>query len=222
MIMAGHARHKFVCYPIGPAIDGEAEINWVAELHSDARDLPPRQDWNSHGPLSEFLPSFADWRFDWLDVPEIIRRAPEVYVYPMVDRDPLRHWGGGRVTLLGDAAHPMYPIGSNGASQAILDARALTGCLRTIADPVEALAVYEHARRPPTSALVLANRQQGPEECMTLVEARAPEGFARIDDVISQDELTAIADKYKKLAGFSIAELNASPSLADVAYASRA
>jgi 2-polyprenyl-6-methoxyphenol hydroxylase-like FAD-dependent oxidoreductase len=122
------------------------------------------------------------------------------------------------VSLLGDAAHPMYPIGSNGASQAILDARVLTGCLRSIPDPAEALAVYEHRRRPATNALVLANRRQGPEECMTLVEARAPEGFRRIDDVISHEELAAIADKYKKLAGFSIAELNASASLAEVDY----
>jgi len=221
MIMAGHARHKFVCYPIGAATEGEPEINWVAELHGDVRDLPPRQDWNSRGRLDDFLPAFADWRFDWLDVPEIIRCAPDVYVYPMVDRDPLPNWGTGRVTLLGDAAHPMYPIGSNGASQAILDARVLTGCLRAIPDPIEALAVYEDVRRPPTSALVLANRRQGPEECMTLVEARAPGGFAHIDDVIAPRELAAIADKYKKLAGFSIAELNGSPSLADVDYRAR-
>jgi 2-polyprenyl-6-methoxyphenol hydroxylase-like FAD-dependent oxidoreductase len=218
MIMAGHARHKFVCYPIGVAEDGQAEINWVAELHGDAQDLPPREDWNRLGRLEDFLPKFEDWRFDWLDVPDLIRRAPEVYVYPMVDRDPLPRWGSGRVTLLGDAAHPMYPIGSNGASQAILDARVLTGCLREIANPAAALAVYERVRRPPTSALVLANRRQGPEECMTLVESRAPAGFTRLDDIISIEELTAIADKYKRLAGFAIAELNASPSLADIPY----
>ena len=218
MIMAGHARHKFVCYPIGVAPDGQAIINWVAELHFDASELPVREDWNRRGSLEDFLPRFEEWRFDWLDVPKLIREAPAIYVYPMVDRDPLPSWGAGRVTLLGDAAHPMYPIGSNGASQAILDARALTGCLRSIGDPSAALATYERTRRPPTSALVLANRRQGPEECMTLVEARAPEGFAKIDDVISQDELAAIADKDKKLAGFSIADLNRSPSLADVEY----
>ena len=222
MIMAGHARHKFVCYPIGVAASGEAEINWVAELHGEAGDLPPRQDWNSAGHLDDFLPAFADWRFDWLDVPGIIQRAADVYVYPMVDRDPLPEWGRGRVTLLGDAAHPMYPIGSNGASQAILDARVLAGCLRQLADPVDALAAYEAARRPPTSALVLANRRQGPEECMTLVEARAPNGFDRIEDVITHAELAAIADKYKALAGFTIAGLNGSPSLADLEYRSPA
>jgi 2-polyprenyl-6-methoxyphenol hydroxylase-like FAD-dependent oxidoreductase len=218
MIMAGHARHKFVCYPIGVTEDGQADINWVAELRDDAHDLPPREDWDRHGRLEDFLPRFEDWRFDWLDVPDLIRRAPEVYVYPMVDRDPLPWWGTGRVTLLGDAAHPMYPVGSNGASQAILDARVLTGCLREMANPAAALAAYERVRRPQTSALVLANRRQGPEECMTLVESRAPEGFTRLDDVISLEELSAIAGKYKQLAGFSIAELNASPSLADIPY----
>jgi 2-polyprenyl-6-methoxyphenol hydroxylase-like FAD-dependent oxidoreductase len=136
----------------------------------------------------------------------------------MVDRDPLDHWGQGRVTLLGDAAHPMYPVGSNGASQAILDARVLAGCLRGKSPLEAALRAYENVRRPATAALTLANRKQGPEECMTLVEARAPNGFDRIEDVISQAELEAISAKYKRLAGFSIAEINQRPSLAHAEY----
>jgi 2-polyprenyl-6-methoxyphenol hydroxylase-like FAD-dependent oxidoreductase len=218
MIMAGHSVHKFVCYPLGPGNGGRALINWVAELHFPVTDLAEREDWNRPGRREDFLPRFADWRFDWLDVPALIERAEAIYMYPMVDREPLAHWGRGRVTLLGDAAHPMYPIGSNGASQAVLDSRVLAGCLRSHRDPAEALRAYEAVRRPATAAIVLANRKQGPEECMTLVEARAPHGFNAIGDVISQQELEAIADKYKKLAGFSIDELNKRPSLAHVQY----
>jgi 2-polyprenyl-6-methoxyphenol hydroxylase-like FAD-dependent oxidoreductase len=219
MIMAGHAAHKFVCYPIGTEDGGRSLINWIAELRFPVTDLAEREDWNKPGLLEDFLPRFESWRFDWLDVPALIRSAQAVYVYPMVDRDPLPRWTEGRVTLLGDAAHPMYPIGSNGASQAILDARVLAGCLRCHAgEPERALAAYEQVRRPATSAIVLANRRQGPEECMTLVEHRAPSGFERVEDVISQHELVAIADKYKKLAGFSIEELNQRPSLAHDQY----
>jgi 5-methylphenazine-1-carboxylate 1-monooxygenase len=220
MIMAGHELQKFVAYPIRPESDpaGRTLINWIAELKLPSTQLSGREDWNKRGELSEFLPRFEDWRFDWLDVPQLIRSAEVVYVYPMVDRDPLDHWGQGRITLLGDAAHPMYPVGSNGASQAILDARTLAGCLKCIQPLTAALRRYEELRRPATAALTLANRKQGPEECMTLVEARAPEGYADIEAVISRAELEAIAAKYKRLAGFSIDELNQRPSLAHAQY----
>ncbi|MFI5317804.1 MAG: FAD-dependent monooxygenase, partial [Myxococcota bacterium] len=144
-----------------------------------------------------------------------IRSAAAVYVYPMVDRDPLPRWTSGPVTLLGDAAHPMYPIGSNGASQSILDARVLTGCLRHHAsDPERGLARYDEIRRTATAEIVLANRRQGPEAAMQLVEDRAPEGFAQIGDVVGEAELAAIAESYKRIAGFSVAELNRRESLA--------
>ncbi|HET6339529.1 MAG TPA: flavin-dependent oxidoreductase [Polyangiales bacterium] len=220
MIMAGHSEHKFVCYPIGPSTRSGEEvlINWVAELRQPVTELTEREDWNKEGKLEEFLPQFESWKFDWLDVPGMIRSAEAVYVYPMVDRDPLEHWGEGRITLLGDAGHPMYPVGSNGASQAILDARVLSGCLRSKQPIPDALRAYEKVRLPATAALTLANRKQGPEECMTLVEARAPNGFERIEDVISEAELQAIAAKYKRLAGFTIDEINQRPSLAHVQY----
>jgi 2-polyprenyl-6-methoxyphenol hydroxylase-like FAD-dependent oxidoreductase len=220
MIMAGHSEHKFVCYPIGPSTRSGEEvlINWVAELRQPVTELTEREDWNKEGKLEEFLPQFESWKFDWLDVPGMIRSAEAVYVYPMVDRDPLEHWGEGRITLLGDAGHPMYPVGSNGASQAILDARVLSGCLRSKQPIPDALRAYEKVRLPATAALTLANRKQGPEECMTLVEARAPIGFERIEDVISEAELQAIAAKYKRLAGFTIDEINQRPSLAHVQY----
>jgi 5-methylphenazine-1-carboxylate 1-monooxygenase len=148
-------------------------------------------------------------------VPGLVRAADTVYVYPMVDRDPLPRWSFGPVTLLGDAAHPMYPIGSNGASQAVLDARVLTGCLRYHADdPERGLERYDAIRRAATAEIVLANRRQGPEAAMQLVETRAPDGFREIGDVVSEGELRAIADSYKRLAGFSVAELNARQSLA--------
>ena len=216
MIMAGHTRQKFVCYPIGqPTTRADRQsINFVAELRFDMTDLPDREDWSRLGDLSDFLPMFEGWRFDWLDVPALVRAAGQIWVYPMIDRDPLPRWSHGPVTLLGDAAHPMYPIGSNGASQAILDARVLAGCLRHYpTDLPRGLQRYDEIRRPPTAAIVLANRQQGPEAAMQLVEDRAPGGFTCLEDVVSAEELRAIADRYKQLAGFAIAELNSRPSL---------
>ncbi|HTO69464.1 MAG TPA: flavin-dependent oxidoreductase [Myxococcota bacterium] len=216
MIMSGHTAQKFVCYPIeAPGPDGRQLLNFVAELRFEAGPLGEREDWSKRGELADFLPRFENWRFGWLDVPALVRAADGVWVYPMVDRDPLPRWSFGPVTLLGDAAHPMYPIGSNGASQAVLDARALTGCLRFHArDPERALARYDELRRAATSEIVLANRRQGPEAVLQLVEDRAPAGFAHIGDVVSDAELASIAESYKRIAGFSVAELNARASLA--------
>src|SRR6187399_3222397 len=217
MIMAGHPRVKFVCYPIShhAARPGDQVINFIAELRFDTTTLTEREDWSRAGVLEDFLPAFEGFRFGWLDAPAMIRAAEAVWVYPMVDRDPLPRWTHGPVTLLGDAAHPMYPIGSNGASQAILDARVLTGCLRHHrADLEQGLLRYEEIRRPATATIVLANRQQGPEAPMQLVEERAPNGFASLDDVVPPAELRAIADRYKQIAGFSVSDLNTRPSLA--------
>ena len=217
MYMAGHSRQKFVCYPISHRASepGQQPINFVAEIRYDTTELQEREDWSRRGTLDDFLPAFESWHFPWLDVPALLRKASEIWVYPMIDRDPLPRWTHGRVTLLGDAAHPMMPIGSNGASQAILDSRVLTGCLRHYAsDPERGLARYDEIRREATSAIVLANRGQGPEYPMQLVEERAPDGFGHLHDVISAEELQTIADKYKRIAGFAIAELNERPSLA--------
>jgi 2-polyprenyl-6-methoxyphenol hydroxylase-like FAD-dependent oxidoreductase len=156
---------------------------------------------------SRFAQRFAHWKFDWLDVPALIEGAQYVYEFPLVDRDPLPTWSRGRVTLLGDAAHPMYPIGSNGASQAILDAEALANALAA-ADVPEALQAYEAERRPPTAKIVLSNRQNGPEQVMQLAEDRAPQGFQHVHDVISRAELEEISSRYKQTAGFAVAEVN--------------
>ena len=210
MIMAGHERQKLVCYPISKAAHerGRAVANWVAELKFRPDHEWRREDWNRPGRVAEFLPAFEGWRFDWLDVPGLIRSTPACFEYPMVDRDPLERWTHGPVTLLGDAAHPMYPIGSNGASQAILDARVLAREIRAKGPTPAALVAYEAERNPATARIVRANRGNGPEQVMQLVEERAPDGFAHIGDVLSPTELEQAAAAYKRLAGFDRETLN--------------
>ncbi len=167
------------------------------------------RDWNRLAGKGSFRREFSDWRFDWLDIPGLIDSAPVVYEFPMVDRDPVPRWSFGRVSLLGDAAHPMYPVGSNGASQAILDAAALVDAIQSCPDPEEALRSYEQARLEKTAAIVLSNRRHGPEVVMQMVEDRAPEGFTNLSDVISRQELEEVASRYKAIAGFDRESLNA-------------
>jgi 5-methylphenazine-1-carboxylate 1-monooxygenase len=219
MLWAGHPRQKLVMYPLLDLPDGRQQLNFIAELRTDGTHLLEREDWNQPGDLADFLPQFEGWKFPWLDVPALIASAPATFLFPMVDRDPVDRWSFGRTTLLGDAAHPMYPIGSNGASQAILDAGTLTGCLLSYPGETElALQRYDEVRRPATSALVLANRGLGPELPMQLVEERAPSGFAQLSDVITPDEILAVTDGYRKMAGFSLQQLHDRPSLAEMKY----
>jgi 2-polyprenyl-6-methoxyphenol hydroxylase-like FAD-dependent oxidoreductase len=219
MVWAGHPRQKFVMYPLLDLADGRQQLNFIAELRTDDTELLEREDWNRPGDFADFLPQFADWTFPWLDIPSLIASAPATFLFPMVDRDPVEQWSFGRTTMLGDAAHPMYPIGSNGASQAILDARTLTGCLLSYPDDFQhALQRYDEVRRPATSAIVLANRGLGPELPMQLVEERAPEGFDLLSEVITAEEILAVTDGYRKMAGFSLQQLHDRPSLADMTY----
>jgi len=203
MFMAGHQDQKFVCYPISEPLRraGRSLINWIAELRV-ADGEPPGTDWNRKVDKSVFAPAFRTWKWDWIDIPAIIDGAKEIYEFPLVDRDPLPRWTFGRVTLLGDAAHPMYPIGSNGSAQAILDARYLADCLADDPDTSYALREYEAERLPKTTGIVLRNRMNGPEQVMQLAESRAPHGFSNIDDVIPHETLEAISLRYKRLAGF--------------------
>lgn len=219
---AGHEFQKFVTYPIGPADPdtGLALINWIAERKFDPSLGWKREDYSRAGTDGDFLPWFEDWVFDWLDVPGLIRAASQCYEYPMVDRDPLERWTHGRVTLMGDAAHPMYPIGSNGASQAILDARVLARAFQDHGVGEEAFAAYEAERRPATSRVVLANRGNGPDHVMQIVEERCGGQFAHIDDVLSPEERQRIADGYKKIAGMDVETLNQRPPIV-LASASR-
>jgi len=203
MVRAGWLSHgKMVIYPIRPAgADGLQLVNWVAEIETPNYR---KRDWNRHGSLDDFLGAFADWHFGWLDVPAFIRAADSVLEFPMIDQDPLPRWSFGRVTLLGDAAHPMVPRGSNGAGQAILDARALTGALLQHADPVAALAAYETQRLEATTRVVLTNRTNPPDAILREVFQRTNDRpFADIDDVISRDELVALSEGYKRIAGYS-------------------
>jgi 2-polyprenyl-6-methoxyphenol hydroxylase-like FAD-dependent oxidoreductase len=215
MIMAGYFGRRVVAYPISrPAEEqGRALINWVAEFKGAADQPMPAQDWEHAAKADDAVALLESFRFDFLDVPALVRGAAHIYQYPMVDRDPLPTWDFGRVTLLGDAAHPMYPVGSNGASQAIIDGRVLARELALQPSIERAVAAYDAARRPATEAVVLSNRQVGPERCMDLVEERAPGGFTDLDAVISQDELAAISRAYKRTAGFDPAALNSRPSL---------
>jgi hypothetical protein len=221
MIMAGHEILKFVCYPISnaPEPNGKFQINWVAERH-----LPPsykwrREDYNRTANLDEFLPWFEDWKFGWLDVPGLIRNCPQSYEYPLVDRDPVDRWTFGNVTLMGDAAHPMYPIGSNGSSQAILDARVIAREILNHGETTAAFFAYEAERRPATTDLVMLNRRNGPEQVMQMVEERAPQGFKVVTDVLSQQELEDIANNYKRVAGFQVEALNAKPAIVPSTHA---
>ena len=196
-----------------PDADGKFQINWVAERHMPPTYQWRREDYNRTAKLEEFLPWFKDWKFDWLDVPGLIQNCPHSYEYPLVDRDPIPRWTFGPTTLIGDAAHPMYPIGSNGASQAILDARVLTREILAHGTTNAALAAYEAERRPATTDLVLLNRRNGPEQVMQLVEERAPDGYDVVTDVLSLKELEDIAANYKRVAGFQVEGLNAKPPI---------
>ena len=216
MAMAGRKECKFVCYPIHDYGDGTCEINWIADRTMPADYNWREQDWNREGVLEDFLPAFEGWNFDWLDVPATIRAADSVFEYPMVDRNPLPKWSHRRMTLLGDAAHAMYPIGSNGASQAILDARVLARELRDKGLTSEALEAYDVERREKVNALVLANRGDGPDRVLDIVAERAPDGFGDISEVMSLSELEGAAAAYKKLAGMDVEALNARPSIIDV------
>jgi 2-polyprenyl-6-methoxyphenol hydroxylase-like FAD-dependent oxidoreductase len=207
MVMIGNTKQKFVAYPLEEH-DEYSIINWIAEIKNENNTTPPKRDWNKKVKKEVFLPAFNTWKFDWLDVPALIKAAEDVFEFPMIDRDPLPQWTFGRITLLGDAAHPMYPIGSNGASQAILDARSLSENIRKHSDITDALKAYERERLEPTSKIVLTNRENGPDKIMEIVEDRAPDGFKNIDDVISKEELETIANQYKKIAGFEKQSLN--------------
>jgi 5-methylphenazine-1-carboxylate 1-monooxygenase len=214
MVNAGSSRQRVVVYPISKAEEdrGRALINWVATLQTGATtDMPP-QDWTYVARREDVLAPFASFVFDFLDVPALIRGSETIYQYPMTDRDPLPSWVSRRVTLLGDAAHPMHPVGGNGASQAIIDARVLARELALQPTPEAALAAYETARRPPTANVVQSNRRAGPHRCQDLVEKRAPNGFANLSEVVSQQELDEIALEYKHTAGFDIEGLNQRPS----------
>lgn len=210
MIVAGNWTQKLVVYPISEKARqrGRSLINWVAEIRGIRPELLEREDWNRAGNKAEFMPTFANSRFDFLDFPKLVRETERVFEFPMVDRDPLPRWSFGRVTLLGDAAHPMYPIGSNGATQAIIDARALAAAFAGEPDVERALKAYEAERLPPTAQVVRSNREFGPEQVLRVVDERCPGDVPNINDYVPVAEMDEIAKRYKLIAGFEVETLN--------------
>jgi len=211
MAICGHRDHKFLAYPIKDG-NGGPLVNWVAEL-SVPGGTPPRTDWNRRVSKSIFAPEFATWQFPWLDVPSLISATEAVYEFPKVDREPISRWSFERVTLLGDAAHPMTPHGSQAGSQAIADAAVLTRTLVTEGTVVAALRRYEEERLPAMRDVTLSNRQLGPEAAMQIVEERAPNGFEHIEDVISRDELHELTASFSRTAGLDAETVNAAPTI---------
>jgi 2-polyprenyl-6-methoxyphenol hydroxylase-like FAD-dependent oxidoreductase len=198
---------KIVIYPIADDIDeqGNQLINWTTEIKRDTKGM---NDWNKPGDLVDFINVYESWRFDWLDVADLIRRSEFILEYPMVDKDPLPRWTFGRVTLAGDAAHPMYPRGSNGAAQSVIDARTLADCLAANAEPRDAFAAYEAARREATGKVVRTNREHPPDFINIKVEELTGDRpFDNLDDFITQDELRALSDNYKHIAGFAVSDV---------------
>jgi 5-methylphenazine-1-carboxylate 1-monooxygenase len=211
MIVAGGMAAKLVIYPIGEGSREDRRLtNWaVAAKVGDANTPPPRkEDWSRPGRFEDLMPHLQRFLIPAIDAQALIEATNEFWEYPMCDRDPLPRWSHGRITLLGDAAHPMYPVGSNGASQAILDARVLADRLKGAEHPVQALWAYEQERLPPTAEVVRANRRGGPEGVIDAVEERAPDGFANIDDVMSFEERKAIVRGYASTAGFAREQVN--------------
>ena len=211
MLRAGWlATGKLVAYPIRENVDGNGAqlVNWLAEVEGPER---AQRDWTRRGDLGDFIGHFEDWHFDWLDVPALFRGAEEVLEYPMVDSNPLPWWTWGRVTLLGDAAHPMVPRGSNGSAQAILDAKALAALLANAGDsPEEALRAYEDERREATAQVVLTNRRNPPDALLREVyERTGDQPFNRLSDVISHAEIEAMMSAYRDVAGLSAERLGA-------------
>jgi 5-methylphenazine-1-carboxylate 1-monooxygenase len=197
---------KIVIYPISDFDDGSGDqlVNWVAEIESD---VLAANDWNRTTTAANVLPIFADWHFDWLDVPAMIEGAETIFEYPMVDKDPVDCWTFGRVTLAGDAAHPMYPRGSNGSAQALIDVRTLADCLVGAPLP-EALLHYEELRRETTAAIVRTNRSTPPDIINIRVEElTGDQPFDDLSKFISQDQLRKMSDDYKRVAGFGLADV---------------
>ena len=210
----GTHRHRVVFYPISAAdpVTGLADINWIAEITVDNSSGWRDGDWNKQVRHEDFLHHFQNWNYDWIDIPAMLLGAPEVFEYPMIDREPVPTWIDGNVALLGDAAHVMYPTGSNGASQAIMDARVLGAVMLEHGLNCTALEAYDRQLCPEMSQLVLRNRGAGPFGLLNLLDDRCGGVFDNIDDVIPKAERDEFMLRYKTAAGFAAEKLNAAAS----------
>ena len=211
MVVAGGLAAKLVIYPIAEGSRADKRLtNWavIGRTGDGSTPIPHKNDWSRPGRFQDLMPHVQRFRIPFVDGRALIEATPEFWEYPMCDREPLPRWSFGRVTLLGDAAHPMYPVGSNGASQAILDARCLADRLKDADNPIHALWLYEQTRLPSTADIVRMNRKGGPEGVIDAVEARAPDGFSNIDDVLSFEQRKAIVRGYASAAGFTREQVN--------------
>ena len=209
----GTHRQRMVFYPIShPAPEsGLATINWIAEVTLDNTEGWKQSGWFRQVSIDDFKHHFADWIWDWLDVPALIAKADSVFENPMIDRDPVSTWRDGAVVLIGDAAHAMYPTGSNGGSQAVVDARVLGACMVAHGVTPQALAAFDETLCGPISQLVLRNRGAGPFGLLNMVDERCGGTFDNIDDVIPPRERADFMAGYKAAAGFAIEKLNTAP-----------
>ena len=210
-VIVGNRNQRLVGYSMSAAAlqRGRVLVNWICEIRMPDTSRP---DWDRKVSKDAFAAAFANWRFPWLDVPALIAATPEIFEFPKCDRNPVDRWTFGRVTLLGDAAHPMLPTGSQAGSQAVVDARVLAQALLVENSVEAALQSYEAQRRKPMAEITLKNRELGPELAMQIAEDRAPGGFANVEDVISREEMAAITENYKRAAGFDSAGVNNRPS----------
>jgi len=210
-VLVGHRNQRLVGYSMSrEALDrGRVLVNWICEIRMPDTSRP---DWDRKVSKDVFAGAFAGWRFPWLDVPALIDATPEIFEFPKCDRNPVERWSFGRVTLLGDAAHPMLPTGSQAGSQAVVDARVLAQALLTEPSVETALESYQIQRLKPMAEITLKNRELGPELAMQIAEDRAPQGFTNVEDVISREEMAAITENYKRAAGFDSASVNTRPS----------
>jgi 5-methylphenazine-1-carboxylate 1-monooxygenase len=211
MVVAGGLAAKLVIYPIAEGSRADKRLtNWavIGRVGDGTTPIPHKNDWSRPGRFQDLMPHVQRFRIPFVDGRALIEATPEFWEYPMCDREPLPRWSFGRITLLGDAAHPMYPVGSNGASQAILDARCLADRLKDADNPLHALWLYEQTRLPSTADIVRMNRKGGPEGVIDAVEARAPDGFSNIDDVLSFEQRKAIVRGYASAAGFAREQVN--------------
>jgi 5-methylphenazine-1-carboxylate 1-monooxygenase len=216
MVVVGHRTHRAIVYPIADLPGGKVTINWLAytKIPSGA---PPLEAWDTLADKALAVARFRAWTYPWLDVRGLIARTERVLQLPNVDRDPIPRWSFSRVTLIGDAAHPMQPVGAQAGSQAVVDGRVLAAALMANADPVEALRRYQDQRIAAMNDMIIRNRNLGLETVLQLAEERAPDGFARITDVLSQDELETTASSFKKAAGFDVETVNSRRSYVELA-----
>jgi 2-polyprenyl-6-methoxyphenol hydroxylase-like FAD-dependent oxidoreductase len=208
----GTHQHRMVIYPISkPAADGTVLTNWIAELTVDRNEGWLGNNWFKEVPIESFAHHFESFRYDWLDVPTMLNKSECGYMNPMIDRDPVATWVDGPVALMGDAAHAMYPTGSNGASQAIVDARVIGAAILTRGLTPDALKLYDNQLCKKVSELVLRNRLAGPFGLLDILNDRCGGVFENIDTIIPLEERNEFMSKYKAAAGFAIEALNEAP-----------